>query len=112
MTKVEDTFLGKEYDEYESMSPEDWYKHMKELIGEAEKAGYTNCTIALHSTFEPYERDMLGPVQMCVQGLRDKTEKELESEEREEIIKKTMIEYNCTYYYASMVVELKENNII
>lgn len=96
------------YFEYEEHSIEELLEDFKVMIKTAEGQGYTDCKIVFRSTLEPYEDNMPGPVEVCVSGMRDKTEEELNEEKRREEVQAFATEKGITYYEANILMDLQK----
>ena len=107
------------YDTYKKLHPKSkglsgdelrsFFEDLFDKVLDAEEEGWKNVTVTFESTIEPYE-DYPGDVEILISGYRGKTQQELKDEDKQKEITKLSKKLGVTYYEASIVKRLYDEN--
>jgi hypothetical protein len=74
-----------------------FFSELMEKVEQAEKKGFTEITVEFYSTIEPYE-DYVGTPEYVIEGLRERTKKEIKDFEDQKRVEKKARETGLTFY--------------
>jgi len=94
---------------YDKNSLENLFNKLHKQIQEAENAGWESVYVRFNSTFEPYENNMLGDVQVDIIGERKMTPEE---REKEDVTYKLAKKLGLSFYEASIALKLQQTGKI